>query len=227
MKFNLKLLYSPAKWLSCLLFVVMIPIIMYAPTYYDFTNISTIYIPFLGIILFTDIVSIDKSNNFSEIVYLSDRKPIKTFLQRYFIVTVLLLGFILLLNGIFRISQQINNNFMPEPISLLEFLLIVCGSSIMLGTLSMSVANFLNNPFIGYGVALFYWLYWNINWKKQSLFNLFPFVNNPTFYEKLLIVEYLLVFLLILLNCIIAKISPFLIADKLKYLFSLKTQDKI
>lgn len=215
MRFNLKLLYSPAKWLSCLLFIVMISMVMYAPTYFDFTNVSSIYIPFIGMVLFTDLVLIDKNNNFAEIIYLADHKPIKTFFQRYMITTVLLFSFTLIASGIFRISQYINNSFLLEPISLLEFTLIVCGSSLMLGSLSMSIANLTNNPFIGYGISLLYWMYWNINCKEQVLFNLFPFVSNPTFYEELLIMEYLVVIVLILINCVLVKKSPFFITDKL------------
>ncbi|MFA9466647.1 MAG: hypothetical protein ACERKN_20480 [Velocimicrobium sp.] len=216
MRYNLKLLFSPSKWLCCLLFVAMIPVFMYAPTYYDFTNISTIYIPFVGVVLFTDIVMMDKSNNFAEIAYLSNRKPIKTFLQRYCIMAVLLLVLVLLANGIFRISQLINNNFASEPISLLEYVLLACGSSLMLGTLSMSIANVLNNPYVGYGATLFYWLYWNINYKKQSLLNLFPFIANPTFYEKILVAEYLSIAVLVILNCLLTKKSPFFLADQMK-----------
>ncbi len=209
MRYNLKLLFSPSKWLCCLLFVAMIPVLMYAPTYYDFTNISTIYIPFIGVVLFTDIVMIDKSNNFAEISYLSNRKPIKTFLQRYCIIAILMLSFILLANGIFRLSQLINNNFAREPISLLEYVLLSCGSSLMLGTLSMSIANILSNPYVGYGAALFYWLYWNINFKNQSLLNLFPFIANPIFYEKFLVTQYLLIVVLMILNCLLVRKSPF------------------
>lgn len=74
---------------------------------------------------------------------------------------------------------------------MLEFTLFACGSSLMLGTFSMSIANIMNDPYVGYGIALLYWVYWNINSEKQSLFNLFPFIANPTFYEKFLAVEYL------------------------------------
>jgi hypothetical protein len=216
MRYNLKLLFSPIKWLCCLLFVAMIPVFMYAPTYYDFTNISTIYNPFIGMVLFTDIVMIDKSNNFAEISYLSNRKPIKTFLQRYCIIAVLLLVFVLLANGVFRLSQLIHNDFAPERISLLEYVLFACGSSLMLGTLSMSIANVLSNPYVGCGAALLYWLYWNINFEKQSLLNLFPFIANPTFYEKFLAAEYLWVAVLVVLNCLLVRKSPFFLIDKIQ-----------
>lgn len=216
MKYNLKLLFAPLKWLCSLLFVVMIPLFLYAPTYYDFANISTIYIPFIGVVLFTDVVMIDKSNHFAEVAYLSNRKPIKTFFQRYCSMAMLLLIFVLVANEIFRLSQWINHAFTPEPISLLVYLLLTGGSSLMLGTLSMSIANVLNNPFVGYGTALVYWLYWNINCEKQSLPNLFPFIANPTFYERFLAAEYLTVVVLILINCLLVRKSPFFLTDKMQ-----------
>lgn len=215
MRYNLKLLYSPVKWLGCLLFVVMLPVFMYAPTYFDFTNISTLYMPFAGVVLFTDIAVMDKSNSFAEIAYLSDRKPVRTFLQRYCIMAALLLVFALLASGMFRLSQHLHNDFAPEPISLLEYVLFVCGSSLMLGTLSMSIANVLGNPFVGYGAALLYWLYWNINFERQSLLNLFPFIANPASYEKILAAEYLCIIILLILNGLLARKSPFFLAGRL------------
>lgn len=170
--------------------------------------------PFVGVALFTDIMNIDKSNSFEEIAYISNRKPIKTLVQRYFIMAVLLLAFVLLANCIFRLFQLINNDFWQEPLSLLEFALFACGSSLMLGTLSMSITNILNNPYVGYGAALLYWVYWNINCQKQSLLNLFPFIANPTFYEKFLAAEYLSVIVLMILNCLLVRKSPFFLADK-------------
>ncbi|WGV60442.1 ABC transporter permease [Brevibacillus brevis] len=216
MGYNVKLLFSPFKWLCCLMFVIMIPVFLYAPTYYDFTNISTMYIPFVGMVLFTDVVMIDKSNHFAEIAYLSDRKPMKTFLQRYFVMVKLLLVFTLIANGVFRISQLISGDFIPEPISLLEYILLTCGSSLMLGTLSMSIANVLNNLFVGYGAALLYWLYWNINYGKQSLLNLFPFIENPASYEKILTAEYLWIVILVILNLLLVGKSPFFLADHIR-----------
>ena len=107
MRYNLKLLFSPIKWLCCLLFVAIIPLVMYAPTYFDFTNICTIYMPFVGVALFTDIMTIDKSNSFEEIAYISNQKPIKTLVQRYFIMAVLLLAFVLLANCKFKQGERL------------------------------------------------------------------------------------------------------------------------
>ncbi|MHA6531316.1 hypothetical protein [Paenibacillus sp. BAC0078] len=224
MRYNLKLLFSPIKWLICLLFVAILPVLMYAPTYFDFTNISTLYMPFVGVVLFTDIVMIDKSSSFGEIAYLSNRKPVRTFLQRYCIMAVLLLVFVLLASGMFRLSQLIHNDFAPEPISLLEYVLFACGSSLMLGTLSMSIANVLSNPYAGYGAALLYWLYWNINFEKQALLNLFPFIANPASYEKILTAEYLQVAGLLILNGLLAKKSPFFLTNKVQRLGNKRSQ---
>lgn len=52
MKYEFKILYSPIKWISCLILVILIPLVMYVPTYFDFVNVSSIYMPFVGIVLF-------------------------------------------------------------------------------------------------------------------------------------------------------------------------------
>lgn len=51
MKYEFKILYSPIKWISCLVLVILIPLVMYVPTYFDFVNVSSIYMPFVGIVL--------------------------------------------------------------------------------------------------------------------------------------------------------------------------------
>lgn len=56
MKYEFKILYSPIKWISCLILVILIPLVMYVPTYFDFVNVSSIYMPFVGIVLFSDIL---------------------------------------------------------------------------------------------------------------------------------------------------------------------------
>ena len=51
MKYEFKILYSPIKWISCLILVILIPLVMYVPTYFDFVNVSSIYMPFVGLSL--------------------------------------------------------------------------------------------------------------------------------------------------------------------------------
>ena len=93
LRYNLKLLFSPLKWMSCFLFTMLIVISMYAPTYYDFTNICEIYLPFIGVILITDVMLINQHNNMAEILYVLNSNQKKDFLFRYFIIVILIVIF--------------------------------------------------------------------------------------------------------------------------------------
>ncbi|NFL53747.1 hypothetical protein FDB71_16980, partial [Clostridium botulinum] len=188
--YNLKLLFSPLKWICCLLFILLMSISMYAPTYYDFTNICEIYIPLIGIILITDIVLIDKQNDMVEVLYVSNSNLKKTFWFRYFIIAILLAIFILLANGVFNIKMYFNgDSFLNEPITQLQFLIISLFSTLFLGTVSMTIANIFYKSYISYGCSLVYWLYWIVNIKNQSIFNLFPFVAKPTEYIYYILIQ--------------------------------------
>lgn len=218
MRYNLKLLYSPIKWLGCLIFVILIPIAMYVPTYFDFVNVSTIYLPFVGIVLFTDVTLLDKGSHAEEITYLSNKKPIATFIQRYLITVAVLFIYIVFSNIIFRIMQQFQGEVLVEPISTLEYILITGCGCLFIGTISMTISTILNNIYIGYGFSIIYWLYWNINCQTEMIINPFPFIANPTFYEKPLIIVYAFTLVLVLLNCFLTNKSPFYISDKTRKL---------
>lgn len=84
MKYEFKILYSPIKWISCLILVILIPLVMYVPTYFDFVNVSSIYMPFVGIVLFSDINLLYKESHTEEIMYLTNKKPIKFFCRTIF-----------------------------------------------------------------------------------------------------------------------------------------------
>lgn len=213
--YNIKLLFSPIKWIGAFIFITFIALFMYAPTYYDFTNICEIYIPFIGIILMTDIMLVDKYNNISEILYISDGKLKKVFLIRYIIIVVFIMLLCFSANIIFFIQGYFKGElYLNEPVTILEFLLVSVSSTIFLGTLSMTMANVLSNPYISYGCSVIYWLYWNINSTKQSIFNLFPFVAKPTDYIIYILIDFIIISLLILINLILSEKSPFFIKSK-------------
>lgn len=214
-RYNLKLLFSPLKWLCCFIFIILISIAMYAPTYYDFTNICEIYMPFMGIILITDIMLVDKHSNISEILYISNSNFKKVFLIRYSIIGALIIVFIFLANSIFLIQGYFEGqSYLNEPITSLEFLMISVASTLFLGTVSMTIGNLLSNPYIAYGFSLIYWLYWNINNTKQSIFNLFPFIAKPTDYVSYILIEFGFILFLLFINSALVQKSPFFITDR-------------
>lgn len=215
MKLQAKLLFSPVKWLICLVFVCIIPIAMYVPTYFDFVNVSTIYLPFVGIVLFADVAILDKDSSTEEIAYLSSRKPVWIFLQRYLISLVLLLLYILLANGVFRILQQFRGDKMLEPISLFTYILSAGGGSLFIGAMAMAISALIKNVYVGYGFSSVYWMYWNINCQTDTFFNPFPFISNPTFYEVPLVVIYGLTLIVIAFACFLSTKSPFYLNDKI------------
>lgn len=203
MIYNIKLLYSPVKWMCALIFAILIPLTVYAPTYYDFTNICSLYMPFIAILLFSEISLIDKANNFSEIIYMVDIKPIKTFIQRYIITVGVFFILLIISNAIFRTMQFMNDLYFEEPILLTNHIVIVTGTSVFLGSLSMSLSRIFENVYVGYGSSLIYWIYWNINNESLSKFNLFPFLATPINYEKTLIFQWGLILIIITLECIL------------------------
>lgn len=214
MRLQLKLLYSPVKWLICLVFVCIIPIAMYVPTYFDFLNLSILYLPFVSIVLFADIAVLDKSNHTEEITYLSGRKKVYLFLQRYLLSLGLLIIYLLLANGIFHMLQQFRGDMMEEPITLLMYLTSASGGSLLIGTIALTISALINNVYIGYAFSSIYWLYWNVNSTTETLLNPFPFIANPTFYEMPLIITFLLAVVLVLFTCFLVTKSPFYLADR-------------
>lgn len=218
MRFHFKLLFSPLKWLGCFLFVCTIPITMYVPTYYDFVNVSTIYLPFIGIVLFSDIPILDKGSGAEEISYLSNRKPVRIFLQKFLIALGTLLVYIIVANVIFRVLQYFQGDMMIEPISFLEYIIIAACGSIFIGALSMTISAVLGNVYIGYGFSTIYWVYWNVNCDTEAVINPFPFIANPTFYEWPLVLIYSFSIILILLTCFLTTKSPFYLSDKVRKL---------
>lgn len=219
MKLQAKLLFSPVKWLICLAFVCIISIAMYVPAYFDFVNVSTIYLPFVGIVLFSDIAILDKGSSTEEIAYLSGRKPVRVFLHRYLISLVLLLLYILLANGVFRIMQQFRGEMTIEPISLFTYILNAGGGSLFIGAMAMAISVLINNVYVGYGLSIVYWLYWNINCQTEAFANPFPFIANPTFYEVPLVVIYGLTLIIIAFACFLSAKSPFYLNDKIRKWF--------
>ena len=215
MRYQLKLLYAPIKWLSCLMFIMILPIAIYAPTYYDFVNVATLYLPFIGIVLFGDISLLARGSHMEEIVFLANRKPVKTFIQRYILTVIFSVIYIVLAHVIFRIYQFINQSYLVEPISFLQYVLITAGSIFFMGTLTMTVSTLFNNVYISYGLSVIYWMYWNINCQKESLFNPFPFIANPTFFEIPVSQMYLKTLILLAINCFIVRKSPFYLSEKI------------
>ena len=214
MKYDLKLLISPAKFMLGLIIVILMPVVMYVPTYFDFINVSSMYLPFVGMVLFADISLLDKGSGADEIVYMVNRKPVKTFLARYFFSVIFLLFYAVFMNVVFAILQQFQEQTMVESLSLIDFLVIVMGSSLFVSTIAMTISAFFGNVYVGYSCAGIFWIYWNVNCEKEMILNPFSFIANPIMYGKALAIIYVFTGALLLIDCLLCGKSPFYFFDK-------------
>lgn len=218
MKYEFKILYSPIKWISCLILVILIPLVMYVPTYFDFVNVSSIYMPFVGIVLFSDINLLYKESHTEEIMYLTNKNR-SNFCRTIFDYSGTSHYFVIVENIIFRIIQQFQGEVSAEPISIINAIAIVIGGCLFVSAISMTISTIFSNVYIGYGFSGIFWLYWNINCQTESIINPFPFIANPTFYEKHLVLIYIITVGLILVNCFLCTRSPFYFGDKIRKCF--------
>ena len=97
--------------------------------------------------------------------------------------------------------------------------IIVIGGCLFVSAISMTISTIFSNVYIGYGFSGIFWLYWNINCQTESIINPFPFIANPTFYEKHLVLIYIITVGLILVNCFLCTRSPFYFGDKIRKCF--------
>ncbi len=178
LKYNIKILFSPIKWLLCALFMTIIPIAFYCPTLLDFMNLSEIYMPFVGIVMISDIMLVDKYNYTSEILFLTRENKAKIFLIRFLFVSFLIILFMLIPFLLVYFGFTPNGNIYEGYLfSYWEYLWIGFTGTVFLGVLSMTVINLFSAIQVGYIVSLMYWVYWNINMGKSSVFNIFSFSN--------------------------------------------------
>ena len=215
MRISLKPLCSLFKWLCCALLAMVLPIAMYAPTYYDFTNILSLYMPFVGIVLLSDLALLEKASNTEEIAFISNRKSIRIFLFRLLFAVGLILVFTLLANGAYSIRLYFSESAnIDEALTIIDVLIVSCASTIFIGGIAMTFSTILSNIYFGYGISLIYWLFWNVNATLTLPFNPFPLIANPASYKEHAFILYALSCLLIVANCYFVIQSPFFISDK-------------
>mgnify|MGYP000080500701 CR=1 FL=1 len=105
--------------------------------------------PFVGIVLFSDINLLYKESHTEEIMYLTNKKPIKFFVERYLITVALLIIFVIVENIIFRIIQQFQGEVSAEPISIINAIAIVIGGCLFVSAISMTISTIFSNVYIG------------------------------------------------------------------------------
>ncbi|MBU5438463.1 hypothetical protein KQI42_10610 [Tissierella sp. MSJ-40] len=208
LKYNTKILFSPIKWLLCALFMAIIPIAFYCPTLLDFMNLSEIYMPFVGIVMVSDIMLVDKYSYTSEILFLTRENKTKILLVRFLFVGFLLMLFMIIPFLLVYLGfTPYGNIYEGYLFSYWEFLWIGFTGTIFLGVFSMTVANLFSIVQAGYIVSLMYWVYWNINMRRSSIFNIFSFSNRHDYdRSKIFLLGFMIV--LMVLNGWIVNRSP-------------------
>jgi len=207
-RYELKIIYAPVKWFICVFFVILIPFVFYAPTRMDVINLSEIYVPLIGIVLFSDIMLIEQTYHAAEIVYLAKRKRAISLIIRFLIMILILavsLGSSVLLTNAGLISRLDEG----DRIHYLNMLGIVVPGSLFVGSIGMTFANLLSSTSIGYLIGIVYWAYWMIStsMEQMNLLNLFSFANGYSYTtSKMILLSCVLG--LLFLNMIVLEWSP-------------------
>lgn len=206
-RYEFKLFFAPIKWLICALFIVVIPFIFYAPSTLDVLNLWEIYAPLVGIVLFSDIMMVEKSNRTAEIVYLKIKRRTFSFVFRYSVTMILLIVFIacaIWIDGLF-----LGNLLTDEEFSFFFVLSIVGPGCLFFGTLALTSSNLFSSVPLGYLPPLVYWAYWMVgeNMSRMNMLNPFKFANGYEYLSSKFMLL-LLTFLFIVLNLFIIEQSP-------------------
>lgn len=217
MIYNIRMIFSPFKYLICLITAILIPIVMFAPSYYDFVNVSSFYMPFISIILFSDIALVYKKSDMHEINYMVNEKTTICFLQKFIFVLVMLFIFLCVSNFVYIVFKLVSDDKMYEVISFFDYFIIVISSSLFFGNIALTINHISSNLYIGYGVSIVYWIYANINCTVERFSNPFFFVANSSDFLKPLITIFFINIFLMIINILLSKRSPFLKENYLKF----------
>ncbi|QUL56264.1 hypothetical protein KDC22_07065 [Paenibacillus tritici] len=208
--YQFKIVYSPIKWVLCLLFVCLIPIATYAPSLIDVLNTFEIYMPLIGVILLSDLPLIESSSRTEELIYLCKRSKAPTILIR--LTTLIILIILLELIGVALLALNLSPHgyiFREEPLNFWKLISITLPGILFLGGIALSFSNAFKSSAIGYIVSLSYWSYWMIgaNMDKNTPMNLFAFANRQDYrISKVLL---LLIFIvLVVYNIYLSNKSP-------------------
>ena len=176
--YQYKILFSPVKWLLSGAFIVFIPFIFYAPTELDVLNLYEIYVPFVSIILFPDMIWVDHYAHATEV--LATRRRRGKLLLGYRFLVMLLFFIAMLVVGWLLLRLNLSPHgyeYSSSPLSFLTLLYVALPGFLFSGALSLSCGVFFRSPEIGYLAGLANWMYWNINMEQDNWLNLFSYAN--------------------------------------------------
>lgn len=176
--YQIKVLFSPVKWLLTGAFIVFIPFMFYAPTAVDILNLYEIYAPFAGIILFPDLIWVDHYTRAAEV--LATRRSRRYPLLAYRLMVMILFMIFMLLAGWLLLRMNLSPHgfrFSSEQLPFSGLLYVALPGLLFSGALSLLAGAVLRSPEIGYLLGLANWMYWNINMENTSWLNLFSYAN--------------------------------------------------
>lgn len=211
-KYDTKILFSN-KYILCIVFFVFMPFAVNFGGTEMALGIFELYIPIVGIVLFTDIINIEEKFKTQETLYLKKTNKTNVVIIRTLIniVFVCLFSVITLLIISSNLCSIVTGSSLAKgsAVNYLDVLALLLPTTIFLGLLSMTVANIFLNSIVGYIISFFYWVYWLVNLDVKSVMNPFGYTAHVENYalSKFLLIIFSIV-LLIINNYFVNK-SPF------------------
>lgn len=211
-KYDIKILFSN-KYILCIVFFVFMPFAVNFGGTEMALGIFELYIPIVGIVLFTDIINIEDKFKTREILYLKKTNKTGVVIIRTLIniVFVCLFSVITLLIINSNLCSIVTGSSLVKgsTINYFDVLSVLLPTTIFLGLLSMTVANIFLNSIVGYIISFSYWVYWLVNLDIKSDINPFGYTAHVENYiaSKILLIIFSIV-LLIINNFFVNK-SPF------------------
>lgn len=190
--YNLKLIYSPVKVMLCIMISAITPFIVKSTSMYDFYNSILIFIPIIGVIIFSEIPLIDNRNGMDEIMYLAQRKVWSVFFYRI-ISAVVGVSLLVLFSGylfVLKISYQ-NILIAYDLQTQIQLLLNVIPYILIVGVSSMTISNVFRSVKFAYVIGGAYCLL-NVTYVNNFLMKM-SFENENSVYMLLISIVLLFV----------------------------------
>ncbi|WP_146241110.1 hypothetical protein [Paenibacillus sambharensis] len=176
--YQVKILFSPVKWLLTGAFISCIPFMFYAPTARDVLKLFEIYLPFAGIILLPDVYWADHYARAAEVLATRRHRGLLLVGCRFMVLFMFLLSMLLLGWLLLRLNLSPHGyRFSEEGIPLVKLLYVAVPGMLFVGSLAVLTGAFLRSPEAGYLLGLVYWMFWNVNMELDTVLNLFVYAN--------------------------------------------------
>lgn len=212
LKYDVKILFSN-KYILCIVLFVFMPFAVNFSGTEMALSIFELYIPLVGVVLFTDIINIEDKLMTREILYLKSANKTGVVIIRTLInvLFVCLLSIVTLLIINSNLCSIVSGSGLAKgsKVNYLDVLVVMLPTTIFLGFLSMTVANLFVNSIVGYIISFFYWVYWLVNLNIKSIINPFGYTANAEYFALSKVALCVLSILLLFTNNYLVNKSPY------------------